>query len=742
PRLAAADLVPAPLRLVFEGSDPLAQVTPVDPLPGRVNYFRGSDPGKWRSRLPTYGGLVYRQLYPGIDLSYRGRDGHRSGTLKGTFLVAAGADPSRIRWRYEGVQAVRIEESTGDLVIRLGSGTEAMEVVERAPLAWQQTDEGRRPVEVAYRRDEGGAIGFWLGPYDASRALTLDPELEYSTFFGGSDVDRADRVAVDSSGQAYITGDTFSSDLPTAAPLQPVLMGEADAFVAKFTSDGSALVYSTYLGGTDVENPAGIAVDLDGNAYVTGLTLSRDFPTVNPFQGMKRRLDEGFVSKLSPDGSALIYSTYLGGSGDDFPHGIAVDAEGSAYVAGQTGSEDFPVIDPIQPLRGNDAFIAKFDPDGASLLYSTFIGGSGSADNPTDIAVDPAGNACITGWTGARDFPLVNPLQDQLLGDQDAYVVKINAAGTALIYSTYLGGGGSEFGRGIAADGQGNAYVTGDTSSLDFPILNAVQPQYAGGDFFQWDGFLSKIDPTGSSFIYSTFIGGTADDESFGVAADAAGNAYLTGETKSPDFPAVRPFPFAEDIKDDDALNAFVAKLRPDGKGLLYSSLHGGDAAGGAGGTDIGWGIAVDGEGDAYVAGSTGSPDFPLVNPFQAVMSGSLEAFLSKIVDPACVTNCLRSTAIELSSWRWGRLILGLARVRVRDENGLPVAGATVTGAFSLPEVKTAVSGAAGVATFLNFQFLGPGDEAAVQLVVTGIDKEGFEFDTDGSVLMQKVASP
>ncbi len=352
--------------------------------------------------------------------------------------------------------------------------------------------------------------------------------------------------------------------------MQPALGGAADVFVAKLSADGSQLLYSTYLGGSGGERGQGIAVDASGNAYVTGYTHSTNFPTVNPLQGAFAGGNaDAFVLKLNPSGSALIYSTYLGGGNDrpDIGTAIAVDSAGNAYVTGFTNSVDFPTVKPLQPFRGpTDVFVAKLNPGGSVLLYSTHLGG-GADDEGMGIAVDASGNAYVTGHTESLNFPTTAgafstscvavpvriPIGDICSGG-DAFISKLSPDGSALVYSTYLNGRRFEVGRGIAVDSAGSAYVTGFTGSPDFPSVNPLQKAFGGGDF---DAFVVKLNPGGSMLTYSTYLGGSGDDGGYGIAVDAAGSAYVTGFTGSPDFPTRNPLPRASRGFRD----VFVAKI-------------------------------------------------------------------------------------------------------------------------------------------------------------------------------------
>ena len=409
--------------------------------------------------------------------------------------------------------------------------------------------------------------------------------LVYSTYLGGSGSSQAGAnsgdygygIAVDSSGNAYVTGTTTSVDFPTFNAFQPAGSPQT-AFVTKLSATGSALVYSTYLGGSRVDDGRAIAVDPAGDAYVTGETSSNDFPTVNPIQatcgggcGGGAYYDyDAFVAKFNAAGSALVYSTFLGGSEADEGYGIAVDSSGNAYVAGSTGSADFPTVNAFQPTCGGDcadgrAFVAKLNPAGSALVYSTFLGGSSNGGSAAaGIAVDSFANAYVAGGTLQNDFPTANPLQATCGGGckgGNAFVTKLNVAGSTLVYSTYLGGSNNEApdaASGIAVDAFGNAYVTGTAASSDFPTSNPVQATLRG----QYDAFLAKLNPAGSALVYSTYLGGDGWDFGGGIAVDSTGNAYVTGQTNSINFPTVNPLQAANHA---EVLTAFVAKMSASG---------------------------------------------------------------------------------------------------------------------------------------------------------------------------------
>jgi len=513
------------------------------------------------------------------------------------------------------VESLRVD-ADGDLVLKTADG----ELRQKRPLAYQETAAGLVEVEVGYRV-KGRRVAFQLARYDQARRLVIDPVFFYSTYLGGSGSDTGHSIAVDGSGNAYVTGQTTSTNFPTTNPQQVSNGGGEDAFVTKINAAGSARVYSTYLGGSSTDQGKGIAVDGSGNVYVTGYTLSTNFPTSNPLQPSSGGSSDAFVTKINSAGNTLLYSTYLGGSGNDQGKSIAVDGSGNPYVTGETTSTNFPTTNPLQASFGggsHDVFVTKINAAGSARVYSTYLGGSG-ADTGQGMAVDGSGNAYVTGLTTSTDFPVTNPLQAGAGGGTyDAFVTKINAAGSARVYSTYLGGNGIDSANGIALDGSGNAYVTGYTSSTNFPTTNPVQAGFGGGPY---DAFMVKINAAGSAPVYSTYFGGTGDDAGKGIAVDGSGNAYLTGYTSSTNFPTTNPL----QASSGGSVDAFVTKINATGSARLYSTYVGGS------GSEEGDGIALDGSGNAYVTGHTFSTNFPTTNPLQASNGGSSDAFILSI---------------------------------------------------------------------------------------------------------------
>lgn len=495
----------AALRISLLGADKAAKVEAADELPGKNNYFIGSDSKKWRTNVPAYSRVKCESIYAGVDLVFYGNQRQ----LEYDFIVAPGVSFKSIRMAFEGAYRIRLNES-GDLLIETSVG----EIRQRKPIIYQETRGAKQPVRGGYVLRGEMEVGFEVADYDTSRTLVIDPLFVYSTSIGGSINDNATAVAVDAEGNAYITGITDSFDFPTVNAVQPLLnqnqislSDPTDAFVMKLNPSGTALLYSTFLGGGDSDGANAIAIDSAGNAYVTGLAASKDFPTTpGAFQTKPSTGGDAFITKLNPAGNALVYSTYLGGSGNVPPasqtvttgRGLAVDAEGSAYVTGYTFSPSFPTKKAAQgqfnrgatlpccfaclynfapgPSPLEDAFVTKLNPSGTGLVYSTYLGGSGQ-DEAFAIAVDSLKNAYVTGRTCSRDFGNA-PYGG---GFSDAFVVKLSSSGRQFEYSSLLSGSGDDTGNGIVVDSAGSAYVTGQTDSVNFPSTQRAFQQGLGG---------------------------------------------------------------------------------------------------------------------------------------------------------------------------------------------------------------------------------------------------------------------
>ena len=613
------------LRMRLDGAASSAAAEGADELAGKVNYLVGRDPAGWRTDIPTYARVRFREVYPGVDVVYYGNQRQ----LEYDFVVAPGSDPRSVGLRFDGADKVELDEG-GDLLLTLGESV----VRQSKPLVYQEVAGARREVEGGYAVGEDGRVGFRVGEYDRGLPLVIDPILVYSTYLGGSGTEDGNDIRVDSAGNAYVCGQTSSTNFPTANAIQPTFGGATfeggrDGFVTKINAAGTGFVYSTYLGGSGDDRCNKIAVDSAGNAYLAGeTTSSTNFPRANAFQAtFGGGLSDAFVTKLNATGSALVYSTYLGGSIFDAGSGIAVDSAGNAYVTGRTTSANFPTANAIQSTQASqfaDAFVTKLNATGSALVYSTYLGGSGGEafDAGFSIAVDSAGAAYVTGQTTSTNFLRVNAIQNTFGGgfpDGDAFVTKVNAAGTAFDYSTYLGGGDNDIGFEIVTDSGGNAYVAGVTRSANFPRANAFQSVLNGVS----DAFVTKLNATGSALVYSTYFGGNGDDSANGIAVDADGNAYLAVGTSSTDLPTVNPIQAAS----GGGIDAFVAQFNAAGSALLFSTYLGGS------GLDAALSIALDTGRAMYLAGRTTSTNFPTVNPVQSANGGGQDAFVAKIAN-------------------------------------------------------------------------------------------------------------
>ena len=631
------------IEMELLGAGPGSRFEPQRELPGKVNYFIGKDPEKWRTNVPTYQRISQANVYPGINVSYYG-----SGQeIEYDFVVNPGSAPGMIRLGFKGASRIQVDKA-GDLLLQLKGGV----LKQRKPCAYQDIDGRRREVASSYLMLSRDQVGFKLGEYDLTRPLVIDPVLLYSTYLGGGSFDEVVRVTTNSS-SVFVSGTTESSVAfpATAGAYQTSSGGGPDAFVARLDlSSTPAFTYITYLGGSGSDRAFGIAADEANNAYVAGDTSGGGFPTTpGSFRSSPLfRTVDGFVTKLNSNGSALVYSTYIGGSqGYDFLRDIDVDASGSAFVTGYTNSIDFPLDEsgvtrttlggvPHQfrsELDPPDALVLGLNPAGNDLIYTTFLGGPNPTEGDAGLGI-AVGLGCqfVVGSTASRTgFPLANAFRSSSGGGTgDAFVTRLEYAGGQLFlrYSTYLGGNNGEQGNDIAVDTTGKVYVIGSTNSADFPIRNAFQPLFRGGTcgvspltFACSDVFVVKIDPYlsgNSSFLFGSYLGGRDHDLGNGIAVDSANNIYLTGETNSSDFP-VRGFipPDSSPLRSDyrGAGDVFITKLRPDGDtyAYVYSAYLGEifDAL-----ThqrlsrEYGKGVATDAAGDVYVVGQTSSNRF------------------------------------------------------------------------------------------------------------------------------------
>lgn len=597
-------------RLLFLNAHKNPAVYPLDCAYYKVNYFVGNDISKWRTNIQASRVVLYNELYDKIDMKIYGVEEE----IEYDFVVRPGGDVSDIQFEYKDVKGTRIDES-GHLLIDTRFG----ELMHKKPECYQVIGGERFEVEAAFMGMGTNTYGFEVEEYDRDYELIIDPMvIVFSTYMGGSGDDEGFDVAVNAAGEVYVTGDTMSLDFPIINPMQEIFAGNRDIFVKKISSDGTALLYSTYLGGSDWDWTPSIAVDNEGAVYITGSTESVDFPTMNPYQGNNAgRGADIFVTKINASGTDLIYSTYLGGSicskWDDGPHdygfGIAVDSEGAAYVTGETWSYDFPIKNAIEgwPGGGGDSFVTKINPRGTDLVYSTYLPVCAAAsgwDASFGIAVDSEGAAYVTG-VETCDYPSGHP--------EDVFVMKIRPDGTGP--AIRLGDGPLHLnseqarlnmaqGRDIAVDVRSAVYVVGET----------------GQRTKDRDAFIRKIDSTGKREYYFRLYG-SRDEHAYAISVDSKGAAYVTGSTNSVDFQTVNPLQESRAGGSD----AFVVKVSPAGEELEYSSYLGGARG------DAGRGIAAGANGVAYIVGATNSINFPIKNPIQANNAGSSDAFVTKL---------------------------------------------------------------------------------------------------------------
>jgi hypothetical protein len=625
------------VKLDFVGANREVQPVGEGLSPGTVSYFKGPRTA-WRSGLPSYRSVAYRNLWPGIDLACSGT----AGRLKYTFVVQPGADPNRIRLAYRGATQVRLNEA-GQLEVSTPAGG----FKDDRPLVYQEVDGHRQEVPSAYVLEpnasaERTVYAFRLGEYDHSRPLVLDPAvLTLAGYIGGDQEEEGSSIAVDRAGFIYVAGVTKSTEgtFPVKVGPDRTYRGAAgtgltagDAFVAKIDPQNGQLIYAGYIGGSSRDEARALAVDSDGNAYIAGLTGSGPdtFPvTQGPGLTYNGGTGDAFVAKVNPTGTALLYCGYIGGDQDDAALAVAVDAAGHAYVSGVTRSTEatFPVVGgPGLKFKGAvDAFVAKVDVDGKKLIYNGYIGGT-QDEAGVAIAVDAEGSAYVAGRTHSdqASFPVAVGPGLTFKGGFDAFVAKVRPDGSSLAYCGYVGGSSDDDAQGIALDSAGNAYITGktDSSEATFPVAVGPDLTFNGGD----DAYVAKVRADGSGLVYCGYIGGSGNEYSRAIAVNAAGQAFVTGLTNSTEgtFPVVS----GPDLTyNGGASDAFVAQVNEQGSGLLMAGYIGGDGA------DEGHGIALDAKSNVYVTGITSSTEatFPILLGPGLKYSGAVDAFVARI---------------------------------------------------------------------------------------------------------------
>lgn len=630
---AQASIKQAVVRMKLEGANPSPAIDGMEKLPGIVNYFIGNEPEKWRTKIPTYARVHYTEAYPGIDLAYYGNQ----GKLEYDFIVAPGADPNQIKLAFDGASEIKVAAS-GDLLLTMALGN----VWLQKPVVYQLSDDGHKTLVAGnYMASPNApnAVGIQLAAYDRHKPLVIDPVLIYSSFIGGAGADEAKDIAVDPFGNAWVVGTTAGLTLSASGtPFDSSFNGFFDVFILKVSPAGAVLVW-TYLGGAGNDFPGGVAVDGGNNVWVSG-TAGGAFPTTpGNLQSVYAGGGDAFVSKFDSSASTLLYSTLYGSTGAETGSSIAVDASGTiVHIAGLTSSTALPGIaaSSIQPTYGGgtgDGFVAKLNVATGQIVYATYLGGS-LRDELAKVRVDAAGFAHVAGRSFSTDFPgtagssipALASFQPNYGGAIDAVVAKLNPTGTQLIYSTYLGGNSDDSGTGLALDSVGNAVVSGNTGSLNFPLAGIpFQSIHSNHDYY-----VTKINSSGSALVFSTLFGGNGDDSPSVIALDQFDDIYLAGETHSCRIPN-----FSHPLQIDRCgllpnirNEVTVAKLNSTGSSLLSLMVLTGDT-----GISGVFGIAVDAQGtNTYVSGMTRSPGFTTLNPFQSTYSGGTDdGFVAKI---------------------------------------------------------------------------------------------------------------
>jgi len=651
------------VRFELLGGNRLAPATGEESLPGIVNYLLGNDPSIWKTGIGTFARARFNGVYPGIDLVYYGNQSQ----LEYDFVVAPRANPDLIRLRFTGADDITLD-AAGDLVLHL----DGKQLRWRKPVAYQSIAGARQEVTVSYRLLPGGRVEFALGEYDATQELVIDPLLVYATYLGGADLDSIQSMTVDKWGNTYFTGATYSTNFPVFRAYRTNPYAYADAFVTKLNSNATALVFSTYFGGGSNDWANSIAVDSGSNVFIAGFTDSVNLPTRNAFKDTAGVFGDAFLARFGPFGSNLVYSTYLGDGSGNFPDydeafAVAVNNSGGAWIAGGTASGSaFPSKAPIQNGFGGgfqDAMVARFDTSqsgAGSLVWATWLGGNYS-DVAYGIAVDTNDNCYVVGTMLAEfddfgeilpaSFPVVNAYQPNYGGGfNDGFLVKISNAGNpSRVFATFLGGDSEDSAYGVWVDSASQAYVCGETASLNFPVVNGHQSGEADGSFFS-DAFVSKFNGAGSALLYSTYFGGTRSDGARSVIVDRLGHIYLAGYTQSGDLPVT---PDAVKLTlggivgdDSDLFAAKINPLIPGASSLIFATYYGGSDREAFGGdfdfwslfapANLGVGLGLDAALNFYIASDTFSTNLPKAGgaTYRTNAIGAGDVFAAKISSP------------------------------------------------------------------------------------------------------------
>lgn len=658
---SAVPVQQATVQIELLGANPDAVMTGSGVVAGHANYFIGNDPAQWRTGVPSYARVRVTDVYPGIHLLHYGNQRQ----LEYDFEVMPGADPEVIALRYTGADKLTLAEN-GDLVLTLGKE----ELRQPRPVLHQTVRGQRKEISGGYQLADARTVKFWVGDYDRSVPLIIDPIVSYSTYFNGAGDDQLSLIAVGPEGDLFLAGETMSvSGLTTAGAFQTNLAGvlyqHGDAFVARRKNTNSvADVYVTYLGGIAYEAALGLAVDADGNAYVTGYTGSTNFPTRAAIQpniagtvvpGFTTPPLDCFIAKLGPQGTNLIFSTFFGGngsgyygSGDDVATGIAVDAARNIYVAGYTSSTNFPTFNTTftNYTGQEDGFVLKLDATGTNVIYSMYLGGK-DHDFARDIAIDGAGNPIVVGHTTSTNFPVTtNAFQAYLNQNtnnttaEDAFIAKLAATTGAVTYATYLGGVNDDEAIRLATDAAGAAYVTGWTKSGNFPVTNTNFPSSVSASVA--DVFVAKLNPANTNLDYSIVFGGSGQDMAWDIAVDGQGQAHVAGETASQNFPTNATTGILRGIN-SGGVDAFLSEINSNGSAFIYSAYLGGAQ------TDRAYGVALDAAGNSYFVGTTVYSTFPITPTNSVPASSDTAGFIVKLVVQPALTIAAAGTSVVVS---------------------------------------------------------------------------------------------
>jgi hypothetical protein len=699
----------AVIQINLVGANPNPKVAGEVLQRGKANYFFGKDPKKWQTNVPTFKQVRYTDVYPGIDLVYYGNQSR----VEHDFVVAPGADPSQVQFDIKGADHITVAPN-GDLILQKG----ADEVRLQAPIVFQEFQGMHIAVTGQYAVQNSTRVAFALGAYDKTKALVIDPVLVYGTFLGGLANDQAVGITVDSNGSAYVAGSTQSSNFPLAAQNGPAPSG-TNVFLAKLDVSGSSLVYADYIGGNSEDYPSAMTMDSSNDVFITGYTYSGDYPMVNAFQSSSTGGPDAFITEVAPDGASLLYSTYLGGNSYEIASSIALDATSNIYVAGFTYSKDFPTANAFQAQVfanqnggfGQYGFLTKLTPDGSALVYSTYFAGSTNViqdcgqpcwpqpyGNITALAVDASGNAYVAGNTNTYNFPTTEGAYqvanstnyDQQVG----FAGKFTSSGN-LAYATYFGATVNSYYMamsGIGVDTSGSAYLLGSTyswsNSVPVTTPNLCDPTVSSCS----SGFLSKLDPTGSTLAYSTFLAANTDVNPQSLVVDVNGNAYVLSESGGGD-PGMLVSPIEGFTNQGDLL---VQEIDSVGGTNLFSTFLGGN------GSESPGGIAVDTTGAIYVTGYTNSSDYPVTAAaLQSNLSGNYDAFVTKIGTAAAPGVSISPSLIQYSIRPVGSVSQpNTSLLRNMGSAALTISSIVTTGDFSVDtDCGTGVP-ASGTCTF------------------------------------------